>query len=242
VCNGIVPKPPDVGKVVDTTGASETGLVDGTPVGTLEGTGDGTRDETLGEEELGEFSPKSIEGSTEGITEDNVEGITEGCSDSDSEGEGEGNAEGRSEDNTEGSSDEMSEGNAEGNTEGSIEGNTEGPIEGIIEGSTDGDTDGTTETVGRACSIHVHLATGNTVLPSALANAPLDGSWSIEYIKIGIFVSSEAKLSSAVPASHGKVSNSNSWYQVLADTSRASKSLKPLNQSEDGAIIVIAEI
>jgi hypothetical protein len=54
--------------------------------------------------------------------------------------------------------------------------------------------------------------------------------------------SSGAKLPSAVPASKGRVSTLNSWYQAFADTSRASKLLKPLNQSGDGAIIEIVEI
>jgi hypothetical protein len=191
MCNVIIPNAPDVtSKLAGTTGASETGL-------RVEG-------------ELVELSPKSTEGSAEGNAEGNVEGIIEGCSDGDSEGKSEasteGNNVGNSEKNTEGSS----EGSAEGNTEGSIEGNTEGWIEGIIEGSRDGDTDGTTEATGRVCSVHVHLATGKTVIPPALAKAPLDGSRSIEYIKMGESVSSGKKRSSAVPASHGKVSTSNS--------------------------------
>jgi hypothetical protein len=120
-------------------------------------------------------------------------------------------SEGVSEVNNDGDSDGDSEGESDGDSEGNIEGNTDGPLEGIIEGSRDGDTDGTAEGAGGgACSVHVHLATVNTVFLSALAKAPLDGSRSIEYTKIGIFVSSEAKLSSAVPASHGKVSTSNS--------------------------------
>jgi hypothetical protein len=215
--NDVVPNPPEgiSGKLAETT----TGLADGTTVGIIEGTGE----------------------TTEGSAEGNVEGITEGCSDGDSEDDSEGDSEASTEGDTEGNSEENAEGVTEGNTVGSIEGKTEGSIEGILEGSRDGDTDGKAETAGGACSEHVHLATGNTVLPSTLAKAPLDGSRSKEYIKIGKFVSSGKKRSSAVPASHGKVSTSNSWYQAFAGTSRASKSLKPLNQSGDGAIIVIVE-
>jgi hypothetical protein len=185
--SGIVLHPPDgtFGKLVENTGASETGIVDGTTVGTPDGTSDGTR-----------------VGTTEGSTDGNVEGITEGCSD----GESDSDSDGDSEEKTEGNS----EGSTEGNTEGSIEGKTDGSIEGIVEGSRDGDTDGATEAAGIVCSVHVHLATGNTALPSPLVKAPLDGSLSIEYIKMGKATSSGKKRSFAVPASKGKVSTSNS--------------------------------
>jgi hypothetical protein len=175
--SGIVPNPPD-GTLVENAGASDTGIVDGTTVGTPEGTSDGTR-----------------VGTTEGSTDGNVEGITEGCSD------GESDTDGDSEETTEGNS----EGSTEGNNEGSIEGKTEGSIEGIVEGSRDGDTDGAAEE-GRVCSVHVHLATGNTLFPRLLAKAPLAGSRSIEYIKMGKAASSGKKRSFAVPASKGKVS------------------------------------
>jgi hypothetical protein len=67
------------------------------------------------------------------------------------------------------------------------------------DGDADVDIDGAIGGAGGVCSVHVHLATGNTVLPSLLVKAPLDGSRSME--KAEMDASSGARLSSAVPAS-----------------------------------------